>query len=460
MKAEQIKYVYLLGAGGIGMSALGRYFLKRGALVFGYDKTETEFTQRLQAEGMHLVYADEPETVPVEIRSGNAENTLLIYTPAVPKDSHIRQYLQTLNLPFYKRAEVLGLLSKGHVTYAVAGTHGKTTTSTLVAHILEEAGKNPVAFLGGISANYDTNYLEGDAHSPLVAEADEYDRSFLHLHPTYSVITSNDADHLDIYGDAAALKDGFVQFARQTQNDGLLFLRAGIEVPEDIEQRAVRYSANGTATAFADNIILKGDCYRFDLCVGDKRLSNCELGMPGRHNLENAVAAAGICYMSGVSEESIRNALSSFKGVKRRFEYIIRTDNRTYIDDYAHHPEELRACIESVRALYPGKRVTGVFQPHLFSRTRDFMDGFAESLSLLDELILLEIYPARELPITGISSGALLGKITKIPVQLCSKHELPQRIKERNPEVLLTLGAGDIDALVQPIKNMLEGDRI
>jgi UDP-N-acetylmuramate--alanine ligase len=237
-------------------------------------------------------------------------------------------------------------------------------------------------------------------------------------------------------------------------------LRAGIEVPEDIEQRAVRYSAKGMATAFADNIILKGDCYRFDLCVGDKRLSNCELGMPGRHNLENAVAAAGICYMSGVSEESIRNALSSFKGVKRRFEYIIRTDSRIYIDDYAHHPEELRACIESVRALYPGKRVTGVFQPHLFSRTRDFMDGFAESLSLLDELILLEIYPARELPITGISSGALLGKITKIPVQLCSKHELPQRIKERNPEVLLTLGAGDIDALVQPIKNMLEGDRI
>jgi UDP-N-acetylmuramate--alanine ligase len=460
MTAGQVKYVYLLGAGGIGMSALGRYFLKRGAVVFGYDKTETEFTQRLQAEGMHLVYEDDPETVPSEIQSGNAENTLLIYTPAVPMDSRIRQYLTTLKLPFYKRAEVLGLLSKGHATYAVAGTHGKTTTSTLVAHILVEAGEKPVAFLGGISANYDTNYLEGDAQSPLVAEADEYDRSFLQLHPSYSVITSTDADHLDIYGDAAALKEGFVQFARQTSKEGLLFIHDGIEVPEDIDRRAVRYSASGKAAVYADNITLNGDCYRFDLCVGDKRLSNCELGMPGRHNLENAVAAAGICYMSGISEDSIRKALGTFRGVKRRFEYIIRTKDQIFIDDYAHHPAELRACIESVRALYPSKRITGVFQPHLFSRTRDFMAGFAESLSLLDELILLEIYPAREVPIPGISSEALLRLINKIPAQLCAKQELTERIRECNPEVLLTLGAGDIDAWVQPIKNILEGERL
>jgi UDP-N-acetylmuramate--alanine ligase len=461
MKPEAVKYVYLIGAGGIGMSALGRYFLKQGIQVWGYDKTRVAFTQQLEAEGMKIVYEDRSELIPDELLDAkNRDSVLVIYTPAVPRHTAIVQTFTTAGVKIFKRAEVLGILSRGHKTLAIAGTHGKTTTSTLVAHILKVAGDEPVAFLGGIATNYGTNYLEGSSKSKMVVEADEYDRSFLHLHPHSSIITSTDADHLDIYGNRNAMQESFMQFARQTANDGFLLIKKGLEFPEDISTRSISYHTSEQADVMPENLRLEGDRYRFSIRIKEALIENLELGLPGLHNLENALAASAMCYLNGVSESSIREALKSFDGVKRRFEYIVRKPDFVYIDDYAHHPEELRACISSVRAIYPGRRITGVFQPHLFSRTRDFIDGFARSLELLDEVILLDIYPARELPIEGITSSALLNLIARPSKQLCTKEELAERILSLQPEVLLTLGAGDIDALVQPLKIRLEAEMV
>ncbi len=461
MKPEAVKYVYLIGAGGIGMSALGRYFLKQGIPVWGYDKTRVAFTQQLEAEGMKIVYEDRSELIPDELLDAkNRDSVLVIYTPAVPRHTAIVQTFTTAGVKIFKRAEVLGILSRGHKTLAIAGTHGKTTTSTLVAHILKVAGDEPVAFLGGIATNYGTNYLEGSSKSKMVVEADEYDRSFLHLHPHSSIITSTDADHLDIYGNRNAMQESFMQFARQTANDGFLLIKKGLEFPEDISTRSISYHTSEQADVMPVNLRLEGDRYRFSIRIKEALIENLELGLPGLHNLENALAASAMCYLNGVSESSIREALKSFDGVKRRFEYIVRKPDFVYIDDYAHHPEELRACISSVRAIYPGRRITGVFQPHLFSRTRDFIDGFARSLELLDDVILLDIYPARELPIEGITSSALLNLIARPSKQLCTKEELAERILSLQPEVLLTLGAGDIDALVQPLKIRLEAELV
>ena len=456
MNLEAVKYVYLLGAGGIGMSALGRYFLRRGIPVAGYDRTSVSFTDQLQKEGMQLVFDDNAALIPTDMLTPEMkEHVLVIYTPAVPKDNLILNALIDKGFKIYKRAEVLGLLSKGHPTLAVAGTHGKTTTSTLVAHILKSASLEPVAFLGGVSVNYGTNYLSGGNDAFLVAEADEYDRSFLQLHPHSSIITSTDADHLDIYGEASALHESFAQFARQTSEDGVLLVKAGLNLPADILENAVTYHTTSEADVMLDDCKLIGDHYHFNIRIGKYVITNLELGLPGLHNVENAIAAAAICFFNGVSEDEIRKALKSFTGVKRRFEYIIRRDDLIYIDDYAHHPEELRACISSVKAIYPNKKITGVFQPHLFSRTRDFYDGFAESLSMLDEVILLDIYPAREKPIEGVSSTALLEKISHNSKRLVTKAELPELLATLKPEVLLTLGAGDIDALVEPIRERL-----
>jgi len=461
MKPEAVKYVYLIGAGGIGMSALGRYFLKQGIPVWGYDKTRVAFTQQLEAEGMKIVYEDRSELIPDELLDAeNRDSVLVIYTPAVPRHTAIVQTFATAGLRIFKRAEVLGMLSRGHKTLAVAGTHGKTTTSTLVAHILKVAGSEPVAFLGGIATNYGTNYLEGTSDAMMVLEADEYDRSFLFLHPHSSIITSTDADHLDIYGDRNAMQDSFTQFARQTAAEGFLLIKKGLEFPEDISTRRISYHTQEQADVMPVHLKLEGDRYRFSIQINETRIENLELGLPGLHNLENALAASALCYLNGISESSIREALKSFAGVKRRFEYIVRKPDFIFIDDYAHHPEELRACISSVRAIYAGKRITGVFQPHLFSRTRDFMEGFARSLELLDDVILLDIYPARELPIEGITSSALLDLIARPSKQLCTKEELAERIAALQPEVLLTLGAGDIDALVQPLKNRLEAEQV
>lgn len=461
MKPEAVKYVYLIGAGGIGMSALGRYFLMQGIPVWGYDKTRVAFTQQLESEGMKIVYEDRTELIPDELLDAeNRDSVLVIYTPAVPRHTAIVQTFTTAGVRIYKRAEVLGMLSRGHKTLAVAGTHGKTTTSTLVAHILKVAGEEPVAFLGGIATNYGTNYLEGHRDSMMVVEADEYDRSFLHLHPHSSIITSTDADHLDIYGDRNAMQESFTQFARQTYAEGVLLVKKGVEFPDDISQRSISYHTHDQADVMPVNLKLEGDRYKFSMQIKDTQIGNLELGLPGLHNLENALAASAICYLNGVSESSIREALKIFAGVKRRFEYIARKPDFVFIDDYAHHPEELRACISSVRAIYPGRRITGVFQPHLFSRTRDFLDGFARSLELLDEVVLLEIYPARELPIEGVTSAALLELIQGTSKQLCSKEQLAERISALHPEVLLTLGAGDIDALVQPLKTRLEAEQV
>jgi UDP-N-acetylmuramate--alanine ligase len=461
MKPEAVKYVYLIGAGGIGMSALGRYFLMQGIPVWGYDKTRVAFTQQLESEGMKIVYEDRTELIPDELLDAeNRDSVLVIYTPAVPRHTAIVQTFTTAGVRIYKRAEVLGMLSRGHKTLAVAGTHGKTTTSTLVAHILKVAREEPVAFLGGIATNYGTNYLEGHRDSMMVVEADEYDRSFLHLHPHSSIITSTDADHLDIYGDRNAMQESFTQFARQTHAEGVLLIKKGVEFPDDISQRSISYHTHEPADVMPVNLKLEGDRYKFSMQIKDTQIGNLELGLPGLHNLENALAASAICYLNGVSVASIREALKSFAGVKRRFEYIVRKPDFVFIDDYAHHPEELRACISSVRAIYPGRRITGVFQPHLFSRTRDFMEGFARSLELLDEVVLLEIYPARELPIEGVTSAALLELIQCTSKQLCSKELLAERISALHPEVLLTLGAGDIDALVQPLKTRLEAEQV
>jgi len=454
MNLNVVKYVYLLGAGGIGMSALARYFHNQELLVCGYDRTETGLTRLLEKEGIHINYQDNEEAIPAEIRNASPENLLVIYTPAIPSDSIQKRYFTDKGYALVKRSEVLGYISGSHPTVAVAGTHGKTTTSTMIAHLFMHAGLNPVAFMGGISGNYNTNYLSGQRNAPLIAEADEYDRSFLKLKPQTAVITSVDADHLDIYGNAEQLLKSFADFARLVPDEGHLVMKAGLPLPEEIAMKAFTYHPEENADTRLLKLELKDGKYRFDVeCLGE-HIPDLTLGMPGMHNVENALAAITIARLYEIDSKTIREALSGFKGVKRRFEYIVQTKDFVFIDDYAHHPRELNACIQSVKALYPGKHITGVFQPHLYSRTRDFYQEFADSLSLLDTVILLDIYPARELPVPGVSSGELLKRIQSDRKWMSSKEELPALLESLHPEVLLTLGAGDIDQLVEPISHL------
>jgi UDP-N-acetylmuramate--alanine ligase len=456
MNLEKVKYVYFLGAGGIGMSALGRYFLQRGIAVGGYDKTPTSLTVELENEGMYITFDDSLDTLPEILKTPSVDpNVLVVYTPAIPKDHKQFNYLKEYGVTLYKRAQILGIISSNHTTLAVAGTHGKTTTSTLIAHILQVAGMQPVAFLGGIAVNYSSNYLPGNSSSLLVVEADEYDRSFLQLSPHSAVITSTDADHLDIYGKREDLIESFNLFAEKTNADGYLITKVGIDLDAKWVEKSKKYHTSLPADIALKDCKLEGDMYHFSIDINGHIIENLQLGLGGFHNVENALAAAAICYYHGVKDDSIRIAFANFRGVKRRFEYIVRNEKCIYIDDYAHHPEELSACINSVKALYPDKKITGVFQPHLYSRTRDFYEEFATSLSLLDEIILLEIYPARELPIEGVSSLALLEKIKSNNKLLCSKEQLVTVILEKQPEVLLTLGAGDIDQFVNKIKDSL-----
>lgn len=450
MKVEGIKYVYLIGAGGIGMSALGRYFLQRGIAVAGYDKTPTALTTELEKEGMILHFEDNPSLIPSELLSLDKSEVLVIITPAIPKEHAEMAFFRQHGYTMLKRAEVLGLISRAHTTLAVAGTHGKTTTSTMLAHILKVAGLEPVAFLGGISSNYHSNYLQGTVDSPLVAEADEYDRSFLHLQPDISIITSVDADHLDIYGHHSELLDSFTQFAR---NSAKLILKAGLELPAEVSASAIRYSVDGDAEVRAENLRLSDGLYHFDLNFRGTLIEGLSLGQPGKHNVENAIAASAAALLYGVKADDIRRALAAFRGVKRRFEYILREPSLVFVDDYAHHPQEIATLIKSLRSIYPGKKITGVFQPHLFSRTLHFYDEFAQELARLDELLLLEIYPARELPVEGVTSAELLKRIGK--GELVSKQELPEKLVAMSPEVLVTMGAGDIDLLVEPIRQSL-----
>lgn len=449
MNIDNIKQVYLLGIGGIGMSGLARYFHKLGCTVAGYDRTETELTKTLVEEGIPVIYEDNISLLPSYLDTVT-EDTLIIFTPAVPKDLTIKNLLLEKGFELYKRSQVLGFISASRFTIGVAGTHGKTTTSTMIAHILKDSGYDCSAFLGGISSNYDTNVLFGD-NNVVVVEADEYDRSFLTLHPNIAVVTSADADHLDIYGDASHLVESFEMYLDRVVEGGKKIVKVGLPFLGDIS-----YAREMQADVTAENVIVHNGEFHFDYVSGDHRIENILLGIPGLHNVENAVAAITVARLLDIEDDKIVAALANFKGAKRRFEYIVRNDKNIYIDDYAHHPEELRAFLSSMRKLYPEKKLTVVFQPHLFSRTRDFVDGFAEVLSMSDELLLMDIYPARELPMEGVTSAWLLDKISLDNKKVVSPEEVLQIVEAENPELIVTVGAGDIDRLVKPIKSILE----
>lgn len=458
MTLDQFKYVYFLGIGGIGMSALARWFRVNGYVVAGYDKTPTALTEALQAEGMVIHFTDDIEQIPAEFRENPAE-TLVIYTPAVPKTHSEYIYLTEQEFILQKRSQVLGLLAGQMTTIGVAGTHGKTTTSSMVAHILRDAGVNCAAFLGGITNNYGTNFLLNQPADDLrsvvcVVEADEFDRSFLTLFPTYAIVTSTDADHLDIYGAHDAVLDSFGKFVSQIEPEGVLFMKQGLSLADKTKASVRPYSLT-EGDYYSQNLRIEQATFIFDLVYPGGVINDIQLTVPGFHNVENAVAAGAVALEVGVSPEAIRLALNSYRGVRRRFEYILKTDSTVFIDDYAHHPAEVQAFLSSVKALYPDREVTAIFQPHLFSRTRDFADGFAESLSLADHVILLDVYPARELPIEGVTSDLIFEGVHSKTKKKCTKAELPDVLRKMKPTLLVTIGAGDIDQMLIPLKNIL-----
>ncbi len=449
IELAHIKRVYLIGIGGIGMSGLARYFQHKGLVVCGYDKTSTALTLALKNEGICIIYEDTASLIPISFQQADGA-TLIIYTPAVPAESQILNYFKSKGFAIHKRSEVLGLISKGMFCIAVAGTHGKTTTSCLIAHLLRVGGVQCSAFLGGISSNYQSNLLIGNS-SVMVVEADEYDRSFLRLHPDLAVITSMDADHLDIYGEEKQLQESFRLFVRQVKPDGKLIFKKNLPL-----ENGRTYSIEQDADAVGFNIRIEEGKFYFDFKNAGLLMEGLEFGLPGQHNIENAVAAIEVALSMRITPDEIREGLTSFKGVKRRFEYQVQQQDRIYIDDYAHHPEELKACFKAVRSLYPDKKLTVIFQPHLYTRTRDFVKDFISVLSTADELLLLEIYPARELPIEGVNSQMLANGMDVDKVRVCGKEEVLQIIKNEKPELLLTVGAGDIDTLVNPLKNMMQ----
>lgn len=439
---KEFKNTYFLGIGGIGMSALARYFHSLGYAVAGYDRTRSALCEKLEEEGMQIHYQDDPQQIPAKFKP---KNTLVIYTPAVPEDLQEKVMLTKKGFELRKRSRVLGDIAKEHRCLAIAGTHGKTTTSTLLAHLFRDAGVPIAAFLGGISVNYQVNFWRQEGAEILVAEADEFDRSFLSLKPTAAAITSTDADHLDIYGEAETLKETFQEFLGTIQEKA--FLRSGIGLPGGIS-----YGLSPQADYRAEQIRVENGRFYFDLVYPQGRIDNIASAMPGKHNIENAVAAAALALNYGLTEEQVKTGIGNFKGIKRRFEYHIESKHTIYIDDYAHHPKELQALQEALRQLYPEKKITAIFQPHLYSRTRDFMEAFAEALSAFDRVILMDIYPARERPIPGITSAALKEQIKETPVELMGRQEILDRFKDEKPALLLTVGAGDIDQLIQPLK--------
>ncbi len=449
---NKIQHIYLIGIGGIGMSALARYFAQQGKSVAGYDRVSTELTQELEATGINIHYSDDVNLIPGGFE--NPEATLVIFTPAVPRSHSELMHFRTNGFDVLKRSEVLGELSKSYQTIAVAGTHGKTTTSSIIAHLLRSSSKDCNAFLGGISSNYNTNLLTSTSSNLMVVEADEFDRSFLTLSPDVAIITSVDADHLDIYGSSDEMLNSFKAFSERVTVNGTLIYRFGLPF-KDSSRRSFTYSVSEESDYYTSQLSIKDGQYHFNLHSPSATLENVSFGMPGLHNVENAVAAFAAVDQLGLTEEEIRNGLATYKGVKRRFDVHINTDKLVYIDDYAHHPTEISACIGSVRELFPGRKVKGIFQPHLFSRTKDHMSEFATSLSALDEVTLLDIYPAREEPIAGITSSVLLDKITITQKELSSKQEVVDSLSPAEIDVLLTMGAGDIDQLVSPIKKKL-----
>ena len=454
MEFKAIKKVYFIGIGGIGMSALARYFKFRGKEVSGYDRTATPLTRQLENEGIAVHYEEDLSRTP-------ADADLVVYTPAVPAGHKELVYYQQHGHPLMKRSEVLGLITRSSFNICVAGTHGKTTISTMIAHILRHTGYGCNAFLGGIAVNYNSNYWS-DERNVCVVEADEYDRSFLRLSPDIAVITAMDADHLDIYGTAAAVQQAFIDFSGCLKPGGLLLSKEGLEKGAELKgDHHMTYGLIPAADFYATEIRIDQGDYLFRMMSSDWSIDKVVLPMGGRHNVENAVAAIAIAHRLGIPGDKIVEAVAAFRGVKRRFEYIVRKPNRVYIDDYAHHPEELRALISGAKELYPAMTCTIIFQPHLFTRTRDFADGFAKSLDMADEVILLPIYPARELPIEGVTSELIAGKMKKAKTTLADKNEVLTMIKDRAADrdqahLLITAGAGDVDMLIEPIRQLLE----
>ena len=451
---ENIKQVYFLGIGGIGMSALARYFKAGGMQVAGYDRTPTELTLLLEKEGIAIHYEDDTNLIPASYRS--PQNTLVVLTPAVPSDHSELAWFRSQHFGIYKRSEILGFITRNKKTIAVAGTHGKTTVSTMIAHLMANAGPGCSAFLGGISRNFNSNLVLQPQSEWVIAEADEFDRSFLRLFPYAAVVTAMDADHLDIYGDLTELHVAFNQFVAQIDRAGILLMKYGLPVQAASAPKQVfTYSLQEKSDFHAENIRLKNRQYYFDLIGPGIKISDITLIHPGMVNVENAVAACSMAVLLGLPHEGIRKAMENFSGIQRRFEYHIKTEKLVYIDDYAHHPQEIEATIRSLRNLYPDKKLTGIFQPHLYTRTRDLADEFADSLNLLDSLILLEIYPARELPIEGVTARLILDKVKLADKQICERDNLLDLLKKTKLEVLITLGAGDIDKMVEPIKKLL-----
>ncbi len=457
---KNISSIYFAGIGGIGMSALARYFNEKGVKVSGYDKTPTALTDKLIEENIAIHFEDD-----VNLLDKNAE--VVVYTPAIPATHNELNFYRQNNYTLLKRSDVLGLLTKDTFNICVAGTHGKTTTSAMIAHILKDSGYGCNAFLGGIAANYDTNFW-GSAKNVSVVEADEYDRSFLKLNPDIAIITAMDADHLDIYGTAENMENAFIEFSTKIKSNGCLIIKEGLKRADDFKiNDTCTYSfENDNANIHIDKLEIKNGAYQFDIVNNYWTLNEVVLNMGGLHNIENLLAAIGVAKYLKIDDDKIKAAVASFKGVKRRFEYVLKNENVTMIDDYAHHPEELRALITGAKNLFPGKKCTVVFQPHLFSRTKDLADGFAEVLSLADETILLPIYPARELPVPGVTSELIASKMKKDSVKTLNKDELIKYLQSckaspsggdlEGAALFITAGAGDIDAMVPMLKNILE----
>lgn len=455
----EYSHVYMLGIGGIGMSALARYFLHERRRVAGYDRTPTPLTAALESEGAQIHYTDDPALIPPPFR--DRERTLVVYTPAVHEEHGELRWLRGEGFRIVKRSQMLGILSDGKYVMAVAGTHGKTTTTTLVAW-LNSRLTGGSAFLGGISRNFGSNLVLGGG-GRLAVEADEYDRSFLQLHPDAAAITSADADHLDIYGTHEAMLEAFAQFIRQIRPGGDLILKQGVGLtPDNPAIRVWRYACDAPCDFHAGAIrLIDGGLYRFDLHLPDGVIADCTLGVPGRVNIENAVAAVALCWCAARREgrpldaKRLREALASFEGVKRRFEFYVNTPRQVYMDDYAHHPRELTAALASLRGMFPGRRITAIFQPHLYTRTRDLCSGFAEALSRADEVVLVPIYPAREAPIAGVTSESI-GRLLTVPWRMAERETLAATLGAMSTDVVVSFGAGDIDACCGSLADALQ----
>ena len=441
--------IYFIGIGGIGMSALARYYNSIGVKVSGYDKTETVLTKQLQEEGIKIHFEDNINLIPKQV-------DFVVYTPAIPKNHNELNFYRDNNYSVLKRSDVLKLITENSFNICVAGTHGKTTTSTMIGHVLRDTGFGCNAFLGGIAANYNTNFWSSKENN-VVVEADEYDRSFLKLSPNIAIITAVDADHLDIYGTAEEVENAFVQFSQKIKVGGCLILKHGLHIREKFtNQDTCTYSVSDVqADIHIENLQVINDSYHFDVINKYWSIKDVVLNMGGLHNIENALAAIGVAKYLKIEDEKIKIALANFKGVKRRFEYIVKNESHILIDDYAHHPDELKALITGVRSIYPNYKLTLIFQPHLYTRTRDFADGFASSLDMADEIILLPIYPARELPIEGVNSEMILDRMKTTGKRLLSKNELLNFIKHNQPKLIIMAGAGDIDVMVNEIKNLI-----